>query len=294
VVWDAGAIPYYSDRVVLDSWSLNDIDIALMKREHVSALEIAEFILFQAPDYYVMPTYGISSSELFQQNYRFRPDASSSGYFYALETFERRYPVLLESVTADANGVLRPTTRPSEGVVSTQFVPIDASAHFTYLGALTLIQHRAQEYLGRELSEYEITKLKEEYGDAGPNGTYTGDGLNIVLRELHHRGQIKPPAIGYLYSRIHPFAECADPFIALGMRPAADLQIATEVRLGPTPWVRLNRWSSWRPAEDVLRLPSADKNLWMQCRTAIAVRQFQQPGRDGRKGATSRGTRPGV
>jgi hypothetical protein len=172
-------------------------------------------------------------------------------------------------------------------LVSTPFVPIDASAHFTYPEALSLIQHRAHEYLGRELSDDEITNLKEKYGDAGPNGAYTGDGLNIVLRELHHRGLIELPGIGYLYSRIHPFTECSDPFTALGMRPAADLRIGTEVRFGPTPWVRLNRWSSWRPADEVLRMRGARNDRgWMQCRTAIAAPQFHQPGRDGRKGPT--------
>jgi hypothetical protein len=272
VVWDAGAIPYYSDLTTLDSWSLNDIDIAIMKRDGVPASTVADFILMQAPDYYVTPTYSVTASQTFQQNYRLRKDASSDGYYYALEVFERRYPVLLDHAAIDRDGELRPAPGGLGSKSHQVFMPLDPGFRGTYQEALDLVQGRSLEYIGRGLTDTEIDDLKRQYGDAGPQAIYTGTMLNPVLQDIFYRGRIAAEAgVGYAYSPIGRFETCAEPFDARRIRPGADTRVTIEMRVGSTPWVRTGRWSDWQPSADLLRAPHSPRDRWRQCRMTLVT-----------------------
>ena len=54
------------------------------------------------------------------------------------------------------------------------FVPLDDSQSGNYDQALAIIQQRAQQYLGRPLTDAEIQGIKTKFGDAGPSGATPG------------------------------------------------------------------------------------------------------------------------
>ena len=120
VLWDAGAISYYSDRRVIDTWSLTDKNIIELRAKMAMAKsesevlglnrKLADYIMSLKPDYFIQVEPMLFKDNRFREFYRPLP---RQRYVYIRDREQRLYPWIpprewgLRSLTMLSNGYFR-------------------------------------------------------------------------------------------------------------------------------------------------------------------------------------------